>query len=115
MAVARLINRPCSIVHRTDSGEVDGDGNTVYDEETIETVCELQQRDRAENPEGISDTLWDLFLLAGTPTGPRDTITIDAEYEYVGEAWVVYDPFRRRASHIEATARRTNGAPEGGS
>ena len=54
MSLAQLINRPCLIVTRDDSGEEDEYGNQIPTEGAVETVCEAQPR-RALEPENMAD------------------------------------------------------------
>lgn len=112
MSLARLINRPCRIIRRTESGETDAFGNPVMTVTEIETVCELQQRRREEHDEHgeLSDTLWNLFLPAGTAFRTGDAVEVDGdEYEAVGDPWHARNPRTRQESHVEATVRRTAG------
>lgn len=113
MLVARLLTRPCTITSRTDSGEVNDYGDPVLTETTTETVCELQKQVRraSEEPAAageLSDTLWDLFLPAGTTVGTGDVVTVDgATYEMVGAPWAVRHPRTGEETHVEAGVRRT--------
>jgi hypothetical protein len=113
MSIARLVNRPCTIVRRSETDATDAHGNPQKEEAEVETVCELQRQAKrsSDEPAGageLSDTLWDLYLLPGTDIRTEDAIVVDgAEYEMVGDPWAVRSPFTKRESHIEATVRRT--------
>lgn len=108
--LSTLINRPCVITRRLSTGSEDDYGNLIPDESTIETVCELQQKQRTE-PAGqgeLSDTQWTLFLLPGDTLRTGDVVTVDDEdYEVVGEPWQARNPRTQLLSHVEATLRRT--------
>jgi hypothetical protein len=114
--IADLITTPCTLRLRSESGVEDDYGNDVPTETTVETVCELQKQIRrsSEEPEGqgeISDTLWALFLPAGTDVDTSDVVEVDGEmYEMVGEPWPVRHPITGVESHVEASVRRVAGA-----
>jgi hypothetical protein len=113
MTLSELINRDCSITRRTASGSTDDYGNEVATETTVDTVCELQQRNRSEPDAAgeFSDADWMLILPAGTEITTADTVTVDGQdYEVVGDPWPARNPRTREPSHVEATVRRTAGA-----
>jgi len=114
--LADLLNRPCLITRRVDTGEEDSRGNPMPTLTTVEAVCELQQQTRAEDGEEISATVWRLFLPVGTPIGTRDTVTVDGEdFEVHGDPVTWRNPRTRQESHIEATLQRRAGAGDPGS
>lgn len=111
-----LLTLPCTITRRTPStGAPDEYGNRPPTEATINTVCELQQRQRAEDDVNgqIGRATFLLALPAGTVLHATDTITIDGDkYEVQGEPWDARNPRTQAASHVEATVTRvtsTNG------
>lgn len=113
MSLAALMNRPLTIIRRTESEDVDAYGNTVYDEAMVEVVGELQQvrRDEPGGEGETSDTRWSLFLPAGTALSTRDIVLVDdAEYEVVGEPAAWRNPRTQVLSHVEATLRRVASA-----
>ena len=114
MSALDLMTRPCSLIRRSPSGDLDRFGNPKHTELSVGTVCELQQRQRTEpGDQGeLSDTTWTLFLPAGTNVNTGDTIVVDREYELIGDPWDVWDPGTQAVSHIEATVRRTRGADD---
>jgi hypothetical protein len=104
-----LITRPCTLNRATGTKTKDRYGNKRAASETVETVCELQQRRRTEDPEQgeLSDTVWDLFLPAGTELTTADSVTVDGvTYQLVGDPWPVRNPATQQDSHVEATVRR---------
>jgi hypothetical protein len=113
MLIGRLLTRPCVITSRTDSGEVNDYGDPVPTDAEVNTTCELQKQLRraSEEPAGhgeFSDTLWELFLPAGTEIGTGDVVTVDGlAYEMVGAPWPVRHPRTGQETHVEATVRRT--------
>ena len=112
-----LLNRPITIVNRTDGDAVDEYGNATPDEATTATVGELQQERRGEPGAAgeTSDTRWLLILPAGTVINTGDAVIVDSEvYEVVGQPWPARNPRTQAVSHLEASLRRTAG-DEGGS
>lgn len=115
--LAALLNRPLTIVNRTDSTAIDEYGNAIPTETLVETVGELQQVQRSEPvAEGeLSDTRWLLVLPAGTVLNTGDAVIVDGEmFEVTGQPWAARNPRTGAQSHVEATCRRTAG-DEGGS
>lgn len=106
--IADLLNRACTITKGVDS---DGYGLDILDDaDLIDTVCELQQRNRSEAGDAgeISLSDWVVFLPAGTDLRTADKITVDGEtFEVIGEPWPARNPRTQLASHVEATVRRT--------
>jgi hypothetical protein len=115
MPLEDLLNRPCTITRRSESGTIDDYGNDIPDEETVETVCELQQRTRLTDgePAGqgeLSDTRWLLVLPAGTDIRTGDTVEVDGQvYEMFGDPWPARNPRTQEESHVECNLRRTAG------
>lgn len=113
--LSQLLNRTVTIAHRpdpADDADVDvyGNADATATETTVETVGELQQRQRNEpGDQGeLSDTHWLLILPAGTALGTADTVTVgDDDYEVVGDPWPVHNPRTGEEHHLEATLRRT--------
>lgn len=109
--LADLISRPCVITRSVaDDDDRDKYGNPLTDAETIDTVCELQQRTRGEDAgaDEFSETMWALFFLPHEELDTEATVTVDGHvYELVGEPWIVRNPRTHQVSHIEATAKRT--------
>lgn len=112
MTVEQLLNRPCTIVKRSQTEtEDDGYGNERPAETLIQTVCELQQLQRSEHDDAVSDTLWLIVFPAGTDIDAIDAADIEGErYQLIGDPWDARDPLTQAVSHVEATARRTGEA-----
>lgn len=108
--IETLINRPCVITRGSDAPPDDfGLEDPPEPGEEVETVCELQQRNRSEPGEDgeVSSSDWVLFLRADEVLGTADTVEVDGEsYEVVGEPWRARNPLTRQFSHVEATVRR---------
>lgn len=118
MSLTQLINRPCMILRRSASGEINDYGDEIPSVETIAGVCELQQQKRAEQGDmgEVSDSTWILILPGDTEIETGDAVVVDGEtYELVGEPWAARNPRIQTVSHIEATVRRTAGSEETGS
>jgi len=109
------MNLPCTIVNRSFS-TLDELGNDVAAESTVETVCELQQRQRGEDGEELSTGSFLLVVPAVTALRSADSVIVDGvEYEVSGEPWAVRNPRTQTDSHLEATVVRVAGATEAGS
>lgn len=116
MTLAKLINTPCTIVRKSASGTEDVYGNLIPSEEEIDAVCEVQQKDRGEQPEGEpADADWLGIFPAGTDLDANDSVIVDGlgGFELIGAPWPARNPRTRAASHIEATLRRVAGAGAG--
>lgn len=123
MALAQLLNRPCTIIHRTAGEGEDRYGNRKSAVEEIATVCEIQESKRSLSGRSseaggsgeVSDAEWLGIFPAGTPLGTADSIRVDGigELEVVGEPWPARNPRTQAISHIEAPLRRTAGGEEG--
>lgn len=117
MSLAQLLNRSCTITHRVAGATRDEYGNNVPDETTTSTVCELQQRQRTETPDGtIARASWLLVLPADTEIASGDTVTVGTvAYEVDGDPWTARNPRTGDDSHIEATVILAGGTDEGAS
>lgn len=118
MSLIMLLNRPCTLIHRSASGDLDDFGNDILTETTEATVYELQQTQRTEPP--LDNELGVSTFLAVFP--PGTTISVDMavvdgidghEYEVIGEPWIARNPRTHNASHVEATVRRSAGEGAG--
>lgn len=118
MSLAELVNRPCVIITREETGTVDDYGNEIPTEGTVETVCEAQPRASVEpeNMAQLSDEDWTLFFLpADAPnlnTAAAVWIPGLAEFEVVGAPLPWRNPRTRREHYVHVNARRTAGAED---
>lgn len=113
MSLAKLINRSCTISRREPSDAEDEYGNEIPGVTLIDTICELQQRQRSEpgDEDETSDSTWTLFLLPSDALGTGDVVIVAGErYEVTGEPWPARNPRTGVVEHIEATVRRVAGA-----
>lgn len=113
--LSTLLNLPCTLIRRTESGEKDEYRNDIPGEQAIETACELQQKQRSEDDDlgETSDTRWLLILPAETDVATGDAVVIEGlVYEVIGDPWAARNPRTQQHSHVEATVRRTAGAAE---
>lgn len=116
MSITTLINRPCVIVTRDETGATDDYGNAVPVEGAIETVCEAQPRSSVE-PENygeLSEEDWTLFMLPadiGFVTN-ADAIWVPglAEFEVNGAPMPRRHPRTGQEHHMRVNVRRTAGA-----
>jgi hypothetical protein len=112
VSIAQLINRPCTLVRRVETGTEDDFENIGPDEDFVDTVCEIQQQRRDEPAtEGeLSVTSWLVIFPAGTEVKSGDAVLIDdAEFELVGAPWHARNPRTKQEHHVEATAKQTRG------
>lgn len=112
--LSQLLNFPVTITRRSSSGTQDDYGSDLDTETVVETVGELQQQRRTEDPLAeVSDTTWLLILPAGTDIRTGDSVEADGQtFEMVGDPWPVRHPWTRAESHVEATLRRVAGAED---
>lgn len=117
MTLAALLNLPVTITRRVETDELDEFGNQLDDEQAVETVGELQQR-QSNEPAGAGEVSIGDFLLilpAGTQLTTGDRVTVDGQaYEVVGDPWRARNPRTRQFSHVQATVRRTAAAGDEG-
>lgn len=110
MSVRLLVNRSCTVIRRTPSGSATPYGDKIRTEESVATVCELQQRGRGEGADEVSDTRWLAVFLPSEKIHAGYGLIVDSEtYEIEGEPWRVRNPRTKIVSHVEATVRRTSG------
>jgi len=116
MTLAQLLNTPVTILRRSASKETDPYGNPIASEEEVETVCEVQQRQRSEAGDAgeLSDTQWLGIFPTETDLRTGDAVRVDGigEFELVGSPWEARNPRTQSPSHVEATMRRTTGTEE---
>lgn len=111
--IDRLLTRPCTIRRTSPGASTDEYGTPVADEVETETRCALQQRQRTENDDAISDTGWLLVLPAGTDIDTSDVVEVDGDaYEVVGDPWRVVNELTTVEDHVEATVQRTAGSED---
>lgn len=118
--IAQLINTPCTLTLRLPGEKEDKYGKAIPVEDTVETVCEVQQDTREEpGDQGeLSDTRWRAFFPAGTDLSTADSVSVEGlgDFEFVGDPWPARNPRTRQISHVEATLRQVAaGGEEGGS
>lgn len=115
MSLTALIDRPCTITRRSSaSGTIDDYGGEIPSEQTVETVCQIQQIRRVE-PGGdgeLSITDWVGFFLPGEVLSTADLVTVDdGDYEVVGDPWQAQQG-SPSVWHVEATLRKVSGADD---
>jgi len=110
--INRMMNTPCAVIRRVDTGEVDRVGDPILEVERTETRCALHPVRRGEHEDGgaeTSDTTWRLFLPFGTAIDTGDAIEVEGHiYELTGQPWDAREGVRS-LWHVEATVRRTSG------
>lgn len=121
MSLAQMLNRPCTITHRSSGSEKDRYGDEMQSESDVDTVCELQQSRRSlsgrtSEPEengDMSDTDWTGIFLPGTVIGSADTVMCGGDtFEVVGQPWEARNPRTGAFNHVEVPLRRTAGSEE---
>lgn len=119
MTLSSLISRPCTIIRRVSSSDVDEYGNEEPDEETVETVCEAQPTRIAEPAAGdeVSDEDWTGFFLPGDATTltTADAVWVDGlgTFEIVGRPPTLRNPRTGIDAFVQVRLRRTAGAETG--
>lgn len=106
------MNRPCTLLQRSEGETEDDYGNPIPVETAVETVCEIQQQQRFEREDAdeLAESRWLLILPIEQSVNTGDAVVVDGEtYELVGDPWRVRNPRTGIHSHIEATVRRTSG------
>lgn len=107
--LSNLLNRACTVKRPTGSETEDKYGKKRNALQETETVCDLQQsrRDEQDDQGELSDTVWNLYLPAGTELTTADKVEVDGvDYEVVGDPWPARNPRTQLESHVEATVRR---------
>jgi hypothetical protein len=113
MTISTLLNRACTITHRSTGATVDAYGSEIPATAATATVCELQQQQRTESNERgtVAEDVWLLVLPAGTTIAADDTVTVDGDvFQVHGDPWPVRNPRTQTIHHLEATVRRGQGA-----
>lgn len=110
MSIDELLTRTCTIERQVAGADADVYGDEIPETSTLETVCELQQAGRDENPgRTIADDTWQFFAPAETDIQAGDRVTVDGmAFEVHGEPWIARDPELISTSHVEATLRRAH-------
>jgi hypothetical protein len=116
--ISDLMNRPCTLLLRTSTGE-DAYGNATVTEMSVATVCAFQKQsssvdaeDRSQN--NLAESGWDLFLPFGPDINSGDAVIVDdLEYEVDGDPWPVRNELTGEFSHVEAVCRRVSGSEDG--
>lgn len=112
MPIADLLNRPLTIIRRTDSGDTDEFGNEIPDETMVDDLGALQQMQRKEPTDAgeLSAATYTLFLAAGTVIDTGDAVIVgDSTYELVGDPSRVYNERTGIEHHVKATVVLTAG------
>jgi hypothetical protein len=105
---SHLMNRPATLLSRTQDGPDDEYGNPTWTEVAAATTCELQQEVGWEAEGGVIQlSTWRVFLPAGTPADGWDAVNVDGDlYELEGDAWPARNPRTKNFTHVEARVRR---------
>jgi hypothetical protein len=123
VSLAALLNRPCTITHRTASKKRDAYGNEIPVTANTDTVCEVQESSRSvggvrgEPAQGgeVADAGWIGFFPAGTVITTADSVSVGGigSFSVVGEPWPARNPRTQQVNHVEVPLRRTVGGEEG--
>ena len=109
------IRRPCTLILRSAGEEEDGGGNMIPVEVQVDTVCSLQQDQRAERGDAgeISESRSSLYLLPEETFNTGDGAVVDGKlYEAIGEPERVFNERTGTYAHIEATVRLVGGTDD---
>lgn len=113
MPITTLLNRVCTLVYRTEDGTPDAFGNPTIDIVSLQSVCELQQRQRDDRTVAgeVTTTSWAVYLPAATDLDDLAAVIVDGYvYELDGPPWAARNPRTQTVSHVEATAVRAAGS-----
>lgn len=108
--VTDLMTIPCSIVRRSNTGDVDDYGTPEQTESFVETVCEIQQVTSDEPPASgeVARTMWKAWFPPGLDIRTGDAlITGNRTYEIVGDPAEWRDPDTQQDWYIEVEVART--------
>jgi len=112
--ITNLLNQPCTLILRSDSGQKTKYGAAIKSEVTVETLCAFQQRQRADEDEELSSSLWLLCLGPAEDVSNIDGVVVaGTRYEFYGQPWPAVDELTGQVHHIEATVTRVAGAEAG--
>lgn len=107
--IESLISQGCTLVNRVESeDEIDDYGKPLVQEDSTETVCYLEQRQRSEDASAgeTSSSDWLAVFREDEDVNTASALIVDGViYEFVGAPWPVRDPELDVVSHIEATVR----------
>jgi hypothetical protein len=111
--IASLITRPCTLRGETTTGTRGAYGHETTAPTSVETVCEVQQRQRSEAADQgeLSETDWHGFFLPTESMNGASSVEVPGlgTFEFVGDPWKVRDPETQAESHWEASLTRTAG------
>ena len=108
MLAAQLYAHRCTIYYRSD-GPVDEHNDPTDVWTSVDTVCQIQERSRLQNPgDGqIGVSMWLVYFKpTETIPGPADALEVDGvEYFFHGDGWLAHDSYNL-PDHIETTCWR---------
>ena len=112
--LANLLNTPCTLIHRSNSGTTTRYGAKVKAEMTTTTLCAFQQRQRSDEDEELASSQWMLMLDADEDVTNIDGVVVAGQrYEFFGQPWPVTNEQTGVTHHIEATVTRGAAAEAG--
>lgn len=91
MSVTDLIVRPCTLILRSQSTEEDRYGNEVPGDDELDTVCEIQQRQRSEqDDQPLGRGEWVGFFLPTEDLNGAAAVRVDGRgtFEFDGPPWL---------------------------
>jgi len=102
-----MLDRPCTIISRSQTGPVDRYNQPTWEETTTTTVWYVEQIQAREVTEGRTTGIATHLGVwpSGTIIDDSDKVSSDGvTYEVLGPPWPVWEP-GAGASHVEATVR----------
>jgi len=110
VSYARLVNEPCTLTSRTESGPVDRYGNPTVVETTTSTVCYAEQKSASENTvDNTQVEVWEVDFLPDEEVDGLTEVTIPGRalvLEIVGPPHHVRNPRTQVVEQINATGTR---------
>jgi hypothetical protein len=101
-----MLDRPCTIIGRSQTGPVDRYNQPTWVETTVDTVCYIEQTDTREVTDGRTTGIATHLGVfpSGTEVDDSDKVTVDVTYEVLGPPWRVWEPGTGE-SHVETNLR----------
>lgn len=111
MSLEDLINRPCTLIRETASGERNAAGNETTETVEVETVCEYQPRSTSENPQSVTRSTDVVYFLPGEEVSSGNEIVIPGEgrFRVEGKPARRRNPRTREPAQVEVQVERIAG------
>jgi hypothetical protein len=115
VSLSLFINRPCSILTRSESGSKDIYGDPDKTPDSVDTVCEMQPRSAVEpeNAGDLSDEDWVGWFFPADHASLNSASAVAVPglgtFEVAGSPAIWHDSITQQDDHIQVNLRRTAG------